>query len=214
MFQRFSRVKTHHAPGKLYGPDRIGIVGFHDEGFPIAVPAEPDAPWLQRRALQLHDRVAGTSTNIAAGLRLTTSMLSRAPAGAIRRAWFLTDGHPNRDVEAIMPAVHQAREAFININTIGFGDPGGYDEVLLRRIARATHNGRFVPVNSLRQLTDALIAYAEGKRPQHHRHRCEYTVLAIDCSGSMVLPMEGKRRIDIVEEAVTRLLAHKRLNFA
>jgi hypothetical protein len=36
---------------------------------------------------------------------------------------------------AISPAVAEARESWVNVNCIGFGDPGNYDRALLEQIA-------------------------------------------------------------------------------
>lgn len=113
-----------------------------------------------------------------------------------------------------MSVIAQAREAYINIMTIGFGDPSAYDENLLRRISDATHRGAFVPVQSLRQLTDALIASDTGTNRKRHHHRAETTILCLDCSGSMLGPMEGRRKIDVVEEAVLSLLLYKQRCFS
>jgi hypothetical protein len=106
-----------------------------------------------------------------------------------------------------------AQAAWTNINTIGFGDR--FDETLLRRIAGSTHNGKFVSVQSLRQLTDALVIAENGPGHNRHHHRRETTVFAIDLSGSMTHPMEGnKTRIAVVEEALLHLLKYKQACFA
>lgn len=198
---------------KVCDPDRIGLVIFHDTAFRIAEPSEPHDARLQERIVSLPSLVAGGYTNLTDGLRVAAQMASRAPAGWLRRIWLLTDGAPNRELEGVWSAVNEARSLKININTIGFGDPGAplYDPDLLNRIAAATHNGRFVPVDSLRALSAALVGEA---RPGRRHHRPEVTVMAIDCSLSMQDPMEGKRRIDVVVEALTHLLRYKQQLFA
>lgn len=230
-FSTFSQPATQpmkHHPAKTAGQNRgcrssrslgsnradmVGLVGFHDRGFVVAKPAEPHAHWLQERVTSLPDRVSGASTNITDGLRKAIGLLEKSPRERLRRIWLLTDGMPNREQGELMTAVAEARRQYININTIGFGDPGAYlyDPDLLRRIAGATHNGRFVPVDSLRTLSNAL----KGSAGQGlGNRRPETTVLAIDCSGSMLQYMENKRRIDVVVEAITHLLHYKQKCFA
>jgi Mg-chelatase subunit ChlD len=198
----------------VYGADRIGVVGFNDHGFVIAKPAEAHNAWLQRCTQQLHTKVAGSSTNITDGLRKSVAVLQQTPMGMLRKIWLLTDGLPNKEASAIMSVVAQARAAYVNIHTVGFGNPHHYDENLLRRISDATHRGAFIPVQSLRTLTDALIASDAGTHRKRHHHRAETTILCIDLSGSMMGPMEGKRKIDIVEEALLHLLLYKQRCFA
>jgi hypothetical protein len=193
-------------------PDLIGLVGFHDRAFVVAKPAEPYAAWLYERSQTLREKL-GTRTNMTAGVNLAVSLIRRSPHGVYRRIWLLSDGHPNVDTGGLGAALQQAQRARCNVNTIGFGDD--YDERLLKQIAGATHNGKFVPVKTLQQLTDTLIA-TNGQRTNRHRHhhRSETTVLAIDLSASMGGPMGGRTKVEVVEEAVKRLLAYKQALFA
>lgn len=204
---------THPPRRTVYAPDRIGMVGFHDQGFIIAKPAVPHTARLQERSQRLHERVAGSGTNLTDGLRLAVAMLQQSPPGILRRIWLLTDGYPNRETSGIMPAVKAARQAYINLNTIAFGDQ--CDEALLRRMSAATHNGKFVSVHTLRELTNALVVSANGHNgPQRHHHRAETTILAIDLSGSMLGPMDGKSKVAVIEEAVLHLLHYKQQCFS
>ena len=207
-----NRIARFHRPPGPKGPtgtDRIGIVGFHSRAFVIAKPAEPFAAWLLERSQRLHEKVNG-GTNIAAGIRLGTQLLRYAMPGALRRMWVLSDGEPTEGAADIPQAVRDAHANWININTIGFGDR--FDEPLLRSISAATHNGKFVPVKSLRELTQALVGVPV---PRHAgRHRLEVTVLVIDVSPSMNEPMEGRRKIDVVEESVLHLLRFKQTCFS
>jgi hypothetical protein len=202
---RRSQNRKGHMPTSSAGTGNTDLVGFHDRGFVVAKPAEPHAHWLQERVASLPGRVSGVSTNITDGLRKAMGLLERSPRGRLRRIWLLTDGMPNREEYSLMPVVAEARKHHININTIGFGDPETflYDPKLLRNVAGSTHNGRFVSVHSLRTLSNAL---KRGPRRGLGHRRPETTILVIDCSGSMVQSMEGKRRIDVVVEAITHLL--------
>jgi Mg-chelatase subunit ChlD len=215
---RFTSRHRHESRRRLsesvYQADRIGLVGFNDAAFVIAKPTEAHAAWLQERTRALHTKIAGSYTNITAGLRASIDLLQQSPRGFYRRIWLLTDGKPNKETWSLMSIVAQAREAYINIMTIGFGDPAGYDESLLRRISDATHRGAFIPVQSLRQLTDALIASDTGTHRKRYHHRAETSVLCVDLSGSMMEPMEGRRKIDIVEQSILSLLLYKQRCFS
>ena len=204
---------SHARPArKVFGSDRIGIVVFATEGSVIARPAEPRSAWLLERSKKLHERVGGR-TNMTDGLRKAVEMLKLTPPGILRRCWLLSDGEPNEEESTLMDVVAEASDAWININCIGFGD--SYNEALLRQIAGATHNGRFVSVRSLRELTEALICRVNGTSVKtRFHHRAETTVLAIDLSGSMKGPMEGKTKVQVVEEAIVRLLHWKAECFA
>ena len=192
---------------KQFGPDRIGFVGFHEEGFVIAKPADAFASWLQQRAAALPDRISGSCTNLAAGLDMSLAMLRRTPPGVLKRVWLLTDGLPNMDNHRVGQLVRDAKNAHVNINTIAFGDPRYCDTRLLRRISSATHNGYYFSIDNLRDLSDALIR--GGGLPKPSSHRSETTILCVDLSGSMLGPMNGHRKIDVVVEAIMALLRYK-----
>jgi Mg-chelatase subunit ChlD len=144
----FTRIRKHNT---TYRPDRIALVGYHDRGFVIARPAEPHTAKLQERTRALHAKVAGSGTNITDGIRVSVGLLKGVPRGIYRRMWLLTDGHPNIEASGVMTAVQEAYAAHVNINCIAFGSDA--DEKLLQRIASATHNGKFVSVETLRELS-------------------------------------------------------------
>ncbi len=191
---------------RVYGPDRIGMIGFNDRGFVLAQPADAFAPALLECSQKLHTYVGGM-TNMAEGLREAIRLLEGVRPGVGRRIWLLSDGYPNVKVKQIDHEVERAAGAWIRICTIGFGDQ--YDEGLLRRISEATR-GRFVAVHTLRELTEALVR-ATGSEVwrNRRRHRAETTILAIDLSASMNEAMEGKTKVAVVEEAVLQLLYYK-----
>jgi hypothetical protein len=193
--------------------DLVGLVGFHDRGFIVAKPAEPHAHWLQERVASFPGRVSGNSTNITDGLRKGLEILEKTPKIRYRRIWLLTDGKNNREQDKLMSMVAKARNLHVNINTIGFGNPGSiyYDPDMLKKISGATHNGRFVPVSSLRELSKVLQG---GGRFGIGNRKAETTVLVIDCSGSMTQPMGNRQRIEVVVEAITHLLHYKQKCFS
>ena len=213
-----NKFNNNHRNGRYpTGPDKIGLVGFNDKGFVISEPAKAHEHTLQEKSQTLHQFVAGV-TNMTDGLRKGVEMCEWSPRFALRRIWLLSDGYPNREIAGLMAMVEQAKNSYININTIGFGDT--YDEALLRQIADSTHNGKFVPVNSLRELTNALVAYGNngknrnGGNGNHHRRRMETTAMVIDLSGSMRAAMDGKTKVKVVEEAILHLLHYKQQLFS
>lgn len=175
----------------------------------ITRPVMPFSPGLIDRSQTLHRRLGGL-TNITDGLRQSLNLLLTTPPGAYRKIWLLSDGEPNVETEALFSIVSACEEARININTIGFGN--AFDEGLLREIAGATRQGKFVSVQSLRELS-LVLAETRPQRPRQP-HRRETTVLAIDCSYSMREPMGGRRKIEVVEEAILHLLHFKQRLFS
>lgn len=227
MMNRTQNTQTHHAvnrlhivknqnrPGnRVYAPDRIGIVGFGDTATVLITPQEPFSARLQEVSQNLHQKVKGC-TNMTDGLRKSLELIRRVPHGILRRIWLLSDGHPNIERETLMDMVEHARQAHCNINTIGFGNSSNYDEGLLRRISAGTHNGKFVAVATLQQLTEALVRGAKGPSgPTQRHHRSETSVLAIDLSISMSESMEETTKIAVVEKAVLQLLHYKQRCFS
>ena len=200
---------------KVYGSDKVGLVGFGENAWIIALPAEPHAAWLQARTRDLKFKADGKGTNLTAAIRVGTEMLKKTPKGILRRMWLLTDGEANRETHRLKDAVRDARAAYVNINCIGFGD--SFDSEQLKDISSATHNGKVFEISTLRELTNVLIANAKPQsslNKQHHHHRAETTVFCIDLSASMQESMDGKRKIEIVQEALDRLLLYKQQVFA
>jgi len=207
--------KKHRNGRYPTGPDKICLVGFNDKGFVITEPAYAHSHTLVEKSQTLNEFVTGV-TNMTDGLLKGIEMCTHSPRGALRRIWLLSDGYPNRETDGLMEMVERAKNSYININTIGFGDT--YDETLLRQIASATHNGKFVPVNSLRELTNALVAYGGNGKKRNSRNgnhrRMETTVMVIDLSGSMRDAMDGKTKVKVVEEAILHLLHYKQQLFS
>lgn len=200
------RLPARGGPGPAQ--DLIGLVGFNDAAFAIVEPTHAFDARLQQAAAALPARTTG-GTHLVAGLHAGVQMLAARPCNHRGRLWLLTDGYPTTGQDQLQATLAAARCIRANINTIGFGDT--YDEQLLRSIAAATHNGRFVPVTSLRQLTDALVSRPPKTQAQFTP---ETTVLALDLSGSMDQPMDGKSKITIVQEALIRLLLIKQRLFS
>jgi Mg-chelatase subunit ChlD len=203
----------HRHPHRVYDSDRVALVGFNDQGFVISPPKTPHEPVLQQSVANLHKKVSGHFTNITDGLRKALVLIEREPRGVLRRCWLLTDGYPNPRSNDVLDVARQAYRLHCNIMTIGFGNPGDYDEELLRQISAATHNGKYVSVQSLAELTKALVSTDTGVH-RRRRHRAEVSVLIIDLSGSMTRQMGNTTKIAVVEQAILQLLYYKQQLFA
>jgi Mg-chelatase subunit ChlD len=198
---------------RVYDSDRIALVGFNDRGFVISPPRTPHEPLLQQRVANLHNKVSGQFTNMSDGLRKALSIIERVPRGVLRRCWLLTDGYPNPRSNDVLDVARQAYRLHCNIMCIGFGNPDNFDEQLLRNISAATHNGKYVSVQSLTELTNALVSTDTGTH-RRRRHRAETSVLVIDLSGSMTQPMGDATKIAVVEESILKLLYFKQQMFS
>lgn len=198
---------------KYNGPDIIGLVVFNETAKKLIDPVGAFDPRLQEAIQKLPEMVDG-ATNITAALRMAIETYQGVPRGIYRRLTLLSDGDPNREEDSIMAAVAEARRNFININTIGFGD--AFNQGLLETIAGSTHNGKFYPVQSLRELTDSLIANSNHdiKAGNRRKSRMECSIFCIDISGSMDEAMGNTKKINVVCEALLRLLTYKQQVFS
>jgi Mg-chelatase subunit ChlD len=187
------------------GRNRVGIVGFAGKAFKIALPAPVDAAWLHQRVQSLPRKLGKGGTNITAALRVSLDVLRKAPAGAAKVIWLFSDGCPNKEVGGIGGMVAQAKRDGVTIHTTGFGDPGAeeYNERQLRSIAAGTPAGKFLRIQTLRELSAALI---DERWAPKSRHRATYTMYAVDVSPSMAYAMDGRTRIDVVREAIHHAL--------
>lgn len=198
--------------GRAYGPDLLGLVGFNAVAVTLVPPCSVFDGRLVEAVGKLPAHVSGL-TNLAAAIQQAVELLKQVPRGYLRRCWLLSDGEATTEQGGIPAAIAEARAAWVNVNCIGFGDK--FDRPTLETIAAGTHRGWFVEVRGLRALTDALLADQRPPRSNRHRqHRAECTILALDLSGSMSEPMEGRKKIEVVQEAVGRLLAFKQRCFS
>jgi Mg-chelatase subunit ChlD len=103
-------------------PDLLALVTFGDDARVQCRLSSAFDPVFAAKVIGL-GKVEPGWTNIAAGMRAGTNLLAAAPRGLRKRMWVLSDGRATHQVERIMPEAKRARENWININTIGFGDP-------------------------------------------------------------------------------------------
>lgn len=208
-----------HAPNgaahqeRINCPDMLALVAFSERATILSSFAGAfDAKFAA--AVQQLPAVAGkgSTTNITAGLRAANDLIARMPHGLRRRIWLLSDGGANVEVDGLWQQVARAATQRCNINTIGFGNHGEFDEALLQRIAAATHNGRYCEATTIAALGQAFRRAAGQGRSV--RHRGEATVFCIDASASMTSPMEGSTRIEAVRAAMNSLVVWKQSNWS
>jgi len=209
---RQMRQQHHSVAARQLRPDQVAIAVFDARAREIHTPAPPYSASLQKMALSLPSLATGGSTNIAAGIREGIRILRQAPRGYYRRMWVLSDGEANVDANDVIPAAMNAKDNWININTVALSTD--CDLALMRRISSVTHNGKAIALADLRALTDVIISHsrpsARGGTP-----RPEATVIVVDTSISMTTKCAGgKSRIELVAEAVLRLLVFKQQCFA
>lgn len=204
-------VSTHS--GEIRCPDMLALITF-SEGAAVLSPfvGAFDSKFV-KAVKELPDAARrGGMTNMTAGLRAANDMISRMPRGLRKRIWCLSDGGANAEVEGLWREVNRAVSQWTNINTIGFGNRGEFDEDLLKRIAAATHNGRYFEATTVTALGQAFRRGSGHPRPNGHRG--EATVFVIDASASMTDAMEGSTRIEVVRNAMNDLVRWKQANWS
>lgn len=141
---------------QAFPQDLVGCVTFNDRGRVLFNLTKPNHPLVTQKLQAIQ---AGGTTNMTEGLELAITMLAEKPTRFLRNIILLSDGEPNTgDPSRIIPLALAARKLYININCIGFGDGTSvsFDEELLRRIARTTHNGRYQSCKTLGELVKAF----------------------------------------------------------
>ena len=193
-------------------PDMLALVAFDHEARLVAPFSGAFDARFAAAVQDLPQQVRGSITNIAAGLAMANDLLAQQPKGLLRRIWLLSDGYPNPANQPIDAQIQRAADQHTNINCVGIGMPGGYDRLLLERIAASTRTGRFCEAQTAADLGRAFDGAAQPKRPGSHRG--EATVFLVDVSGSMLERMGTARRIDAVAAAMLGLLRYKQARWS
>ena len=199
--------------GRIHCPDMMALVAFSESATTLS-PFAGAYDGKFAAAVQQLPAVAGRggTTNMTAGLRAANDLIARMPRGLRRRVWLLSDGGANVEVDGLWQQVTRAAAQHCNINTIGFGNRGEFDDQLLRRIAGATHNGKYCEATTIAALGQAFRRAAGQGHAVNHRG--EATVFCIDTSASMTSPMEGRTRIAAVRNAMNDLIVWKQANWS
>lgn len=197
------------------GRDTIGLTAFHERGFIVMPPSLLNSPKIPQKFQELQSKIDGMGTNITDGLRKAINLACETPKGRRKRIVLLSDGEANREITSLWQEVQRASENFINIDAIAFGPDAPRDT--LERIAKGTHRGKMLAVNSLRELSDALAGTAQFNPARSGNYKPQTTIYCIDASISMRMPMAGEAgctRIDVVQECLFRDLVVKQKAFA
>jgi hypothetical protein len=121
---------------KVFGPDRIGIVGFHAKGFVIARPAEPYAAWLQERAQLLHTKIRRATRACSLHAFFSREAGDESPSQFLRKAgWYPhpydiqvvrthrgTERRANSDLLIVFEAARLVSHSDADVVAIGTGD--------------------------------------------------------------------------------------------
>lgn len=103
--------------------DRIGLVGFGDQGFPLAPPSAEHGTLLQILAMT-ESGMAGANTALGDAIGVTLKLLANSELPE-KVLILLTDGRDNRSRLDPLQAARIARERNLTIHTIAFGQAEG-----------------------------------------------------------------------------------------
>jgi len=121
--ERLAAVKTTLAEFITKRPnDRIGLVGFGDNAFPLAPPST-DHKTLTRILSNLESGMAGANTALGDAIGVTLRLLETSQMPE-KMLILLTDGNDNRSLLDPLQAARIANDKKLHIHVIGFGQPG------------------------------------------------------------------------------------------
>ncbi|GAA0687914.1 VWA domain-containing protein [Marinobacterium maritimum] len=143
--------------------DRIGLVGFGDQAFPLAPPSAEHDTLLQILAMT-ESGMAGANTALGDAIGVTLKLLANS-ALPEKVLILLTDGRDNRSRLDPLQAARIARDRSLKIHTIAFGqaDSSGANSIaadVLEQIATQTHGHAFLASDqqALQQVYSAIDA--------------------------------------------------------
>lgn len=113
--------------------------------------------------------VAAGGTNIGAGLQTAIAALQGASPASERFIILLSDGNTNDGLtpdEILAGPVQEAAASGICIYTVGFGEPGDLNEMLLRQIASASGCGEYYYASDAYQLQNIYVRLGHHARGQ------------------------------------------------
>lgn len=207
MNQRFQSARSAKGVSTptVYGGDLLALVAFGGKASVLSRPVSAYNPTLLRRVDQL-PQVISSYTNLTDGLRLSINELLPLHPGLDREIWALSDGQDNVEEDGLFAQVARANANRITINVIGLGFGAEIDPSRLKAVAAGTRNGKYLSVDTARELGEVVKRMA----PSHRRHRARVTVFCVDVSPSMENDyMDAKRKIDVVRETMFDLIRYK-----
>jgi Mg-chelatase subunit ChlD/N-acetylmuramoyl-L-alanine amidase len=135
---------------------RLGLATFTTDAF-LNLPLTSD--YNQARTA-INGLTPQQSTNLGAGLTVANQALAQASTNESKIVILLSDGLTNTGLPAdqiLAGPVQEAVNAGTCIYTVGFGDPGSFDEDLLRRIAAASGCGQYYYATNVNDLQKIYI---------------------------------------------------------
>lgn len=176
--------------------DRIGLVGFGDQAFPLAAPSR-EHETLQQILATTESGMAGANTALGDAIGITLNLLEQSDRPE-KLLILLTDGNDNRSRLDPLQAARIANNRGLTVHTIGFGrtDAGAADSVdvpTLERIADLTGGQSFLATDqtALEQVyrtIDAMTPHnAEELKSQPRREL--FWVPAAFAAGFLLLPL-------------------------
>jgi hypothetical protein len=140
----------------------------------------------------------GSSTNLSAGIESGLDQLDSSASGTTKVMLLLSDGQANAgvtDPDAIIAGpVQRAKDAGVQINVIGFGEPGDLNEDLLERIASET-GGEYTLANSSSIGNSIASLFIKYQMKATHTVLGEYSGTvsqgAVTSAGQFTVPLSG-----------------------
>ncbi len=148
--------------------DRIGLVGFGDQAFPLAPPSAEDDT-LQQILAMTESGMAGANTALGDAIGVTLKLLASSEQ-ADKVLILLTDGKDNRSRLDPLQAARIARDKKLKIHTIAFGrsdttDRNAVDTGVLEQIAHRTGGNAFLAANQ--QALEQVYSTIDAMTPQN-----------------------------------------------
>lgn len=151
--------------------DRIGLVGFGDNAFPLAPPST-DHNTLTRLLSNLESGMAGANTALGDAIGVTLRLLETSQMPE-KMLILLTDGNDNRSLLDPLQAARIANNKKLRIHVIGFGQPGdvkvngvnGVNTETLEQIASLSGGQSFF--TSDQTTLDQVYSTIDGMTPQN-----------------------------------------------
>lgn len=187
---------------------RIGLAGFNVDGFKISHFTRSTNVRLTEQIVDLPTQVKMVpDRNIAAGLRDSLQMLSRAPRGRTG-ILILTSGEPTMKAALAKELLQTAFQWRTGIHVIQVGrEEVGKQQALADLVTRSILGyGRFRSVVTSEELVDALRGALDGLVPARGMLGINSVVILLDCSEWMVESFGNTTRIEMVVTALREYL--------
>ena len=177
----------------------VSLVGYHHAGLVLVEPTRPFDPEFPDVLDQL-ELGLGSAPNLTEGLRTALAVHHTLPIHpqASRVIWLISSGQPEPRDQHLLRVADACRRAGIILNTVAMGYPD--DPRTLAELAETTQRGRAFWVEDSRALARTL-----ASTPPRHPGA---SVIALDCSDAMLMPMGNDTRMGLAIDGLRRYLQH------